>query len=92
MRHQTLILLTALALPGAVQAQTGPPDATTDLGETSRQVAVAADRDFVVMPIPISNPAIGNGLAVAALALYTPGGAVEPWTTGVGAANRRTAC
>ena len=86
MRHQTFILLTALALPTAAQAQTGPPDATTDLGETSRQVAVAADRDFVVMPIPISNPAIGNGLAVAALALYTPSGAVEPWTTGVGAA------
>jgi outer membrane protein assembly factor BamA len=40
--------------------------------------------NFVAMPIPISNPELGNGLAVAAMALYSPGQSKRPWTTGVG--------
>lgn len=40
--------------------------------------------NFVAMPIPISNPAIGNGLGLAAMALYSPRGTARPWTTGVG--------
>lgn len=39
---------------------------------------------FVVAPIPISDPAIGNGLALAAMVLYTPGGSERPWTTATG--------
>lgn len=39
---------------------------------------------FVAMPIPMSNPAIGSGLGVAALAIYQPGGSARPWTSGVG--------
>jgi outer membrane protein assembly factor BamA len=39
---------------------------------------------FVAMPIPLSNPAIGSGLGVAALAIYKPGGSERPWTTGAG--------
>lgn len=39
---------------------------------------------FVVMPIPMANPAIGNGLGLAALAIYQPGGSARPWTSGVG--------
>lgn len=39
---------------------------------------------FVAMPIPIANPAIGNGLAVAALAIYQPRNSARPWTSGVG--------
>ncbi|MCR5877188.1 BamA/TamA family outer membrane protein [Phenylobacterium sp. J367] len=38
----------------------------------------------MVAPIPISDPAIGNGLAAAGLALYSPRGSERPWTTGVG--------
>jgi len=39
---------------------------------------------FVAMPIPMANPAIGNGLGVAALALYKPAGSARPWASGVG--------
>jgi len=48
--------------------------------------APATDKkvNFVAMPIPISNPELGNGLAVAAMALYTPGHSKRPWTTGLG--------
>lgn len=41
-------------------------------------------RSFVVMPIPVSNPAIGNGLALGGLALYSPSKTSPPWITGVG--------
>lgn len=39
---------------------------------------------IVAMPIPVSNPAIGNGLGVAAMAIYSPGQSPEPWITGAG--------
>lgn len=39
---------------------------------------------FVVMPIPVSDPAVGNGLAIAALALYQPTGSARPWGTAAG--------
>lgn len=38
----------------------------------------------VAMPIPVSNPAIGNGLAVTALGIYNHDQAVQPWVTGIG--------
>jgi outer membrane protein assembly factor BamA len=53
------------------------------------QVAAApakAGRDFsfVVMPIPVSNPAVGNGLAIGGMALYKVGGSERPWVTAAG--------
>lgn len=39
---------------------------------------------LVAMPIPISNPAVGNGLAVAAVAIYSPDRTPQPWVTGAG--------
>jgi hypothetical protein len=41
--------------------------------------------DFVIAPIPISNPTIGTGLAVATAYLYRFGGSTEPSFTGGGA-------
>lgn len=86
MRYFTLTVLLSFAFAGPALAQTGPSEAVSDLNETSAEVGHARNRDFVVMPIPVSNPAIGSGLAVAALALYKPAGAAEAWTTGVGGA------
>lgn len=37
--------------------------------------------DWVALPIPISNPTVGTGLAAAAMALYRVGGAKEPSNT-----------
>lgn len=42
-----------------------PPDDTADIAETKKKKL-----NFVVAPIPIVNPTIGNGLAVAGLMLY----------------------
>lgn len=61
----------ALAFPTAALAQ-GPPQ-RPDKGVS-----------IVAMPIPVSNPAIGNGLGVAAVAIYSPGHSPEPWITGAG--------
>lgn len=39
---------------------------------------------LVATPIPVANPAVGNGLAVAALGLYRVGDAPRPWATVLG--------
>lgn len=43
------------------------------------------DFSFIAMPIPISDPAIGDGLALGAGLLYKAGGSERPWTSGAGA-------
>lgn len=43
------------------------------------------DHSLLMMPIPISDPAIGNGLAIGAGVLYHAGGSQRPWVTGGGA-------
>lgn len=75
--------------PFAASAQTSDPEATAaEIDPTGDQgpaaAGKAAGRDIVFMPIPVSNPSIGSGLALAAMALYRPGGAETPWTTGIG--------
>jgi hypothetical protein len=76
----------AFALACAAPAMAEPT--TTSQSELSKPVEDVARANpgmsFVVMPIPVSNPAIGNGLAVAALVLFTPSGSPRPWTTGGG--------
>jgi hypothetical protein len=39
--------------------------------------------DLVVAPIPISNPALGTGLAAAAVLFYNPNRASRPWISGL---------
>ena len=48
--------------------------------------SLKAPDDWVFMPIPVSNPGIGTGLAVAALRLFPFGGASQPSLFGVGGA------
>ncbi len=71
-----------IASPAASWAQDIETSATT-LQTPAEQVG-SMKPSFVVMPIPLSNPAIGSGLGVVGLALYKPGGAARPWTSGVG--------
>lgn len=40
--------------------------------------------DWVALPIPISNPTVGTGLALAVMALYRVGGATSPSNTAAG--------
>lgn len=42
------------------------------------------DASFIVMPIPMSDPHLGTGLGVVAMALYHDREEGGPWTTGVG--------
>lgn len=39
----------------------------------------------LIVPVPLGNPELGGGLALASVWFYQPGGSVRPWTTGVGA-------
>lgn len=71
-----------IACPTALWAQdieTSAASLQAPVEQVGRQKA-----SFVVMPIPMSNPAIGSGLGVAALAIYQPKGSVRPWTSGAG--------
>lgn len=69
-------LATAQPIQGTTDRATEPVD---DAARASHQ------RSIVAMPIPLSDPAIGTGLAVAGLALYHEDETGKPWTTGVGA-------
>jgi hypothetical protein len=40
--------------------------------------------DLVVAPIPLSNPALGTGLAAAAVYYYNPNRSPQPWSSGAG--------
>lgn len=71
-------------IPGPAAAAS-PESMNQELGKAVDAGGRASkDLGIVAMPIPMSNPAIGTGLGVAALALYTPGGSARPWSTGVG--------
>ncbi len=75
------------ALPTSLWAT---PSRAQDVESTTATIRTPTEQvghikpSFVAMPIPVANPAIGNGLGVAALAIYQPGGSARPWTSGVG--------
>lgn len=78
--------LTCLA-PASARAQSNEAEAAIhDLADVTEHGAKAGEgRDLVILPVPVSNPSVGNGLAIAAMALYTPAGSIDPWATGIGA-------
>lgn len=59
------------------QAETLEPDAETP--ETS------AKPDLIVAPLPVANPALGTGAALAGVLYYNPNNAPTPWVTGIAA-------
>lgn len=84
-------LMMALALaagPVAAQIHVPPTTGQSDQAPTAAETADPGwrprDFSFLAMPIPISDPAIGDGLAMALGALYRAGGSERPWTTGAG--------
>ena len=87
LRYGILLPLLALAWPLHAVAQDAEATGAT-VSATSGGAAAAQTPEkkfnFVVMPIPVSNPAIGNGLALVAMGLYTPGHSPRPWTSGIG--------
>lgn len=59
-------------------------DATEPVKAEAEASSRPRDFSFLIMPIPISDPAVGNGLAIGAGALYRVGGSDRPWLTGGG--------
>ncbi len=73
------IIIASPTVAWAQDVETSAANLRTPVEQVGDQKA-----SFVAMPIPMSNPAIGSGLGVAALAIYQPKGSVRPWTTGAG--------
>ena len=77
----------ALLLMAGTAAAAGPEAGVASAqssGEAAAHAKEGGKPTFVVMPIPQANPVLGNGLALAALALYQPKGSGGVWTTGAG--------
>lgn len=79
------LALAALAAAGAARAdpETAAGHVQTG-GEAAAHAKSGGKPSFIAAPMPQSNPALGNGLAVAALLLYEPKGSGGVWTSGVG--------
>lgn len=75
--------LACVAMPAS--AEDLVPRRTIEESETPpTEPSLKAPSDWVLMPIPVSNPSIGTGLAVAALNLFPFGGAKQPSLFGLG--------
>lgn len=74
--------VTACAWPLRPQAQPAPEPAAAEAAPPPD----SSGRNFslVVVPIPVSNPAVGHGLAIGGMALYKVGGSERPWVTAAG--------
>ncbi|WP_234831903.1 BamA/TamA family outer membrane protein, partial [Sphingobium yanoikuyae] len=97
MRHAlagpSLIMCLGMALPAAAQntpsreimdqaqsVQAGKPEPAPD----AALPPPSTKPDLVIAPIPLSNPAMGTGLAGAAVLYYNPNGSSRPWVSGFG--------
>jgi hypothetical protein len=78
-----LLLPFAALLPNAASAQSDnerPIDDVTDEIVTAKSAS-----DSIIVPVPLSNPTLGTGGALAWAKFYEPAGSGEPWVTGAGA-------
>lgn len=84
----TALVITLGSDPAHAQVY-GPPQpdvpiAPPPAAPSATESAMPHDFSFIVMPIPISDPAIGDGLALGGGVFYKAGGSDRPWVTGVG--------
>lgn len=79
-----LVLCATVLSAGSAFAQT--PLETLPQIDAKKQQPEGPVSDFspIVLPIPISDPAIGNGLALAAIGLFKVGESEKPWAAGLG--------
>lgn len=83
------LLLAVLQLPDASMAQSDSLMTAEDMEVRTISLGRLSDKDstktnFVVLPIPQSNPALGFGVTLVGVALYNPNNSERPWITGVG--------
>lgn len=83
-----LAALMAMWLPGIGRAAEAGVASTNVMDDADRVVQSKEERSakpsFVVLPIPLSNPALGSGLVLAGVSFYQPEGSPRPWMTGAG--------
>lgn len=83
-RHSAFCLVLASVAPPALAQQTpGASGPIEDLQDQAETAARATEQ--LILPIPLSNPTLGTGLAVAIVRIYEPKGSGKPWTTGAAA-------
>jgi len=80
--------LMAMWLPGIGLASEAGVSSTNVMDEADKVVLSKEEdsgkRSFVVLPIPLSNPALGSGLVLAGVSFYQPEGSPRPWISGAG--------
>jgi hypothetical protein len=80
--------LPVLFISFVCHAQSDALSATDDMTGNTNTVGQVAGKEekktnYVVLPVPQSNPALGSGLTLVGLALYNPNESERPWATGV---------
>lgn len=83
-----LAALLAMWPPGTARASEAGVSSTNVMDEADKVVQSkekgSGKPSFVVLPIPLSNPALGSGLVLAGVSFYQPEGSPRPWMTGAG--------
>jgi outer membrane protein assembly factor BamA len=83
-----LAALMAMSLPGLARASETSISSTNVMDEADKVSPTDEEGKrkpgFVVLPIPLSNPALGSGLVLAGVSFYQPEGSPRPWMTGAG--------
>jgi hypothetical protein len=88
------LLVLSMAGIGVSHAQSEALSATHDMtanvneagkfsAEKEAEKKPVKKTNYVVLPIPQSNPALGSGLTLVGLALYNPNESERPWVSGV---------
>ncbi len=93
-RHASLVLvLGCFTSAHAAQAQDRPVEEAIEPAQdlaTAQLDHTKPKPDLLVVPIPISNPALGTGLTLAGMLIYNPNEAPQPWVSGIGATYTET--
>ena len=90
-RRSLLVAALSLLLANGAGAQSESQLTSEQIDRVGALAGNAADAkedgkpNFVALPIPLSDPAIGTGLTLVGAALYNPNHSVRPWVTGAGA-------
>lgn len=83
-----LAALVSMLLPGLVRANETGVASTNVMDDADKVVQSKEEKStkpsFVVLPIPLSNPALGSGLVLAGVSFYQPENSPRPWMTGAG--------
>src|SRR4051794_264186 len=97
MSLRIVLLASSLALPLPALAQLEPVKETVEVStavaqepsptppSTPDDEPAKPKRKILVVPVPFSNPTVGTGLAIGAVAIYNPNDSVLPWVSGGGA-------